>query len=522
MWWMWLLACGTSDEPAEPDATTASPTDVSPTGPTPTMPTTPTNAAPPQLELGSDDTQLLALTGTLTLDAAGPAWVACTRDDLPEEVLLLELDGVKGANEVALIGATTEASYACEAGGPGGRSSSVSVTTPELPASLWGYEVTVPAAAQAEPFLTLFADLRACASNVTGTQTHVVMVDHEGAPRWLMHVPEALSSIDLDVHYLQPEGWVHMGGGWGTADRSIPHDGLFRTVDLAGRGVVERTEPAYGFGFNHHSERLADGTFLTLTFDDISDGDTSQDGVAVERYDVDADELVWSWTSQTLLDRGQLAFDDTPATGTWTANSAELATDPLGEGLYLSVVTIDEVWRIDPVSGDLTHRIGPHGDWSLYDADGNELGYEDWFFFQHDPEISADGRMLLHDNGTTRSFFTSSRVLELQLDYASKEATVLWEWTEPGWFNAFVGDADRLDDGTVSVTQGYFSCLSGRSGHSSVVHVDPGSDEVVWRLDWLDPDFAPYRSEHLSLCDVAPNARHCPEVAARVDALGAR
>ncbi len=517
MWLLLALACSPDDATGTKEGPPSSSTPPGTSPPTTSSPPT-APVAPPTLTVESSDTQLLALDVTITLAAAGPTWAACTRDDLSEEVLLLEGEGVTGEQTWVLLGATTDARYSCEVHGPGGQATDT-VTTPALPEALLGYEVTTAAPPNAEPFLTLFADMRACSSVLTSQQSHVVMVDHEGAPRWLLPVPEPIPSIDLDVSFLQPEGLVHIGGGWGTTDASIPHQGLFRTVELDGSEVYERTVPAIGLGFNHHSERLDDGSFLTLSFEEISDGGDRQLGVAIEQWDPTTDELTWSWSSQQLVDRDQLHFADTPDLGSWTANSLSLAADPLGTGLYLSVVTIDEIWRLDPDTGDLTHRIGPHGDWALFDVDGQALESRDWFYFQHDPEISADGRLLLHDNGTTRGLFPDSRVLELQLDFDAREAQVLWEWTEPGWYNSFVGDADRLPDGHVAVTQGYFSCFSGRDGHSSVVEVDPATDEVVWRLDWSDPDFAPYRSERLALCDVLPNSRHCPEVAERLAAL---
>ena len=371
----------------------------------------------------------------------------------------------------------------------------------------------------AEPFLELFADLKACATEATA-DTHVVMVDHRGEARWLLEVPEPLPSIDLDVRQLA-DGSIHMAGGWGTTEPSISHRGIFRTVDLAGEVLVDRPTIGYGLGFNHHSEQLPDGTIATLSFDDVVDGGDEMIGVAIEWWDPATDQVVRTWTSQQLVDEG-LHFTDTRHLGVWIANSLELADDPLGQGLYLSVVTADEVWRLDPTTGSLTHRIGPHGDFTLRDGTGTELPDTQWFFFQHDPEISADGRMLVHDNGTTRGLITTSRLLELQLDLDAHEATVLWEWTEPGWGNRYVGDADRLADGTILVAQGYFSCLSGPQGRSSLVQVDPSTDEVVWRLDWTDAEFAPYRAERVDLCGTLPNTRDCPELAQRLAVLEGR
>jgi len=520
-----LVACGGADDA---DTDPASTTDGPPTSETASaegtagdtgasvteVPTT----DPPEVSVG-EAPNLLALRLEVALSGAGAAWAACTRDDDPAEVLLAESDRVAAAHTLDVLGAAADTSYTCAVHGPSGGSTEVEVTTPSLPADK-GYELAVPAAAGADPFVTLFADLRSCATVATAS-THVLMVDHRGEARWLLEVPEPLPSIDLDVRGLA-DGTIHMSGGFGTSDDTLPHRGIFRTVDRNGEVVVEREEIGFGLGFNHHSEQLPDGTFATLSFDELTDGDDELRGVAIEWWDPATEQVVRTWTSQQLVDEG-LHFGDTRHLGIWTANSLELADDPWGQGLYLSVVTADEVWRLDPVTGSLTHRIGPHADWSLLGVDGAPLDDDGWFYFQHDPEITVDGRMLVHDNGTTRGLITESRVLELQLDLDANEAQVLWEWTEPDWGNRFVGDADRLADDTVAVTQGYFGCLSGPDGHSSVVQIDPASDAVVWRLDWDNPDFAPYRSERLDLCEWVPNAADCPEVAARLAELqGAR
>jgi len=470
-------------------------------------------AAAPTVTLGTSN-QRLAIPLEVTLDGLGRVEVACTRDDVPEEVLVARSDLAQSVHGLLVQGGAAGATYQCAVQGPSGGVTTVSVTLPSLPEP-FGVEVTVPAPAGTPPFLTLYADLLPCAESVGDADAHVVMVDHRGEARWWMEVPEPMPSIDLDVRLLEPEGWVHMAGGWGTGNEEIPHRGIFRTVDLTGEVQHERAEVGFGLGFNHHSERMDDGSFATLSFDLITDGVEEKRAPAIEWWDPTSGELTRTWTAQQLIDEG-LRFDDLTDLGVWAANSFELADDPLGQGLYVSVVSADEVWRLDPTSGSLTHRIGAYSGWTLFDVDGSELGADGWFSFQHDPEVARDGRMLVHDNGGNRGLGpVESRVLELELDFARHEAQVVWEWTEPGWGNRFVGDADRLATGTVAITQGYFHCLSGSDGHSSVVEVDPATDEVVWRLDWTHPEAAPYRSERVDLCTWLPNARDCPEGSVR-------
>jgi hypothetical protein len=127
----------------------------------------------------------------------------------------------------------------------------------------------------------------------------------------------------------------------------------------------------------------------------------------------------------------------------------------------------------------------------------------------------------VYDNGTDRPGGSYSRVAEYELDLDAREATLLWSWTEPGWYDPIVGDADWLPNGHVLVTQGFNRCLDFFGDDvSELVELQP-PDTVVWRMTWPTRDHTVYRSERYDGCAVFANARYCPAVADRIAALEA-
>jgi hypothetical protein len=195
----------------------------------------------------------------------------------------------------------------------------------------------------------------------------------------------------------------------------------------------------------------------------------------------------------------------------WTHANA-VVLDPTGEYLTVSVRHLDAVLQIERATGDLMWRFGPDGDFAIDDA-------ADYSYHQHAPEWQDDGTLLIYDNGNGRPgtgipdpdsgvLPPFTRAVQYELDPASGSAEVVWEYTPEidgrSIFAPFVGDADRLDNGNVLITNGGLGADREDGVTAQVLEVVPDSDgeggETVFELHVAEPGkaFIVYRSERIA------------------------
>ncbi len=192
----------------------------------------------------------------------------------------------------------------------------------------------------------------------------------------------------------------------------------------------------------------------------------------------------------------------------WThANAIEV--DEANNALLISVRHLDSIiavrWKDDASgeAGELLWHSGPLGDLELVSGD--------WHHHQHAPEVQADGTLLVYDNGNNRPgrgtpeapFY--SRAVIYEIDGAAGTIAQQWEYRinrddEP-LFAPFVGDADRLSNGNVLITNGGLNGSAGGQLSAQIVEVVPGptsggdvvfSFEVNGGAGWIV-----YRSERV-------------------------
>lgn len=492
---------------------------VAPT-PTETEPTTPTGTGPtacPAVTGFSVSAGALLLDGVIDVDleGAGHVWAVCARDDDPADAILVESTAPAAHQQLHVYGLAAGATYHCElrATCPGAPADTFDVQTSNV-GEHDGWTVSADPAGGMSGTWTLFNDQNECTLNPFG---RLFIIDPEGRVRWSYGYGSGYV-IDMDSAYIG-DGVVHLGGGWGLFEESEPHRGVQRQVDLSGNVLLERTQPAFGLGFNHHSEVLPDGQILGLTTSRDSGDGRSWYGVAIEQWNPATEAVTWSWSSQQLFDDGTFPaqIEDSP----WHANSVTLHDDAWGPAAWVSLYYGNMIWRIDRNTGQLTHRFGPGGDFTLVDASGNALPDSDFAWVSHDPDYTDDGRVLVYDNGVDRPGGNASRVTEYRLDLDTLVATRLWTWTEPGWYEPVIGDADYLPNGNVLVTRGHVWCFDFTPGHSALIELEPGTDREVWRLDYDTQSNGIFRSERYDGCEIFSNGKYCPAVAARIDALRA-
>ena len=144
--------------------------------------------------------------------------------------------------------------------------------------------------------------------------------------------------IDLDAELWfgdDGEPTVHLGGGWAWFDLDQPNRGVFRDVDLSGNVLLDHAQPVFGLGFNHHSERLPDGSYLSLTGSENVLGEDQWYGVGIEQWDPRTGW--WSWSSQHLVDQGVLGVPEDGVKTPYHSNSVSFVSDEAGEGAWVSL-----------------------------------------------------------------------------------------------------------------------------------------------------------------------------------------
>lgn len=499
---MWLLAAFACGEPAA-RVRRPPPTDTETAGTTPATPAC--GGVVDTADRPGPVTPSLA--ATVTLADPGPAHVVCTAADDPEDRLLARSPGPGPRHELVVTGTRADTTYTCDARAACGGPRRTFVHRTGVPADLPRF--TVERSGAPEGAYTLFHTQRGCFAGAPAT---VVVVDPDGRVRWSLPLGAGYV-CDLDASLAGP-GRIHVGGGWGVFDEAQRNRGLFRTVDLEGRVLLERAAPDFGLGFNHHSEPLPDGSYLSLTGDGNRAAGRDFYGVGIEWWHPQ-DGLRWTWSSQRLLDTGQEppppAGEDRP----YHANAARLVDDERGEGVYVSLYEAREIWRIDRRTGDRVWTFGRGGDFALEDPAGNPLPDDELPSVQHDPEY-RDGSLLVYDNGQDRG---ASRVAEYGLDEDARIAVLRWAFTEPGWYDPIAGDADWLPGGRVLVTRAFSREWSpGSDDVSQIVELEPPGI-VIWRLRWPDGSWSTFRAQRLDGCALFANAKYCPAVAAEIDAL---
>jgi len=193
----------------------------------------------------------------------------------------------------------------------------------------------------------------------------------------------------------------------------------------------------------------------------------------------------------------------------WThANGIE--ADEANNTLMVSIRHLDALigirWKTDAngPAGEILWHSGPRGDLELLSGD--------WHLHQHAPELQADGTVLLYDNGNGRpgrgpaDAPLYSRAVHYEIDAEAGTVEQLWEYRSNRdgqlLFAAFVGDADRLENGNVLITNGGVNGSTGDALSAQITEVVPvGADDgsVVFSLEVNGgPGWIVYRAERIA------------------------
>jgi len=303
------------------------------------------------------------------------------------------------------------------------------------------------------------------------TPSAVLLVDPEGVTRWYLGVLDDVVGIPI-VHAaatLRPDGTV-----------SYVRGDTIRVVDELAQPVVELSAETLGVpGLHHELIELPSGNFLTLSysFADVAYMDLGTVHVAGDLIVevTPAGEVVWTWDTFDHLDpqRRRDGFDtvivnpDTGQDGSdWTHGNG-LIYDAATDTIVLSLRHQDWMVAIDHATGNVLWRLGDEGDFALTAGD--------WFFHPHSPQWQDDGTLLLYDNGvgnpTVPDEDETSRAVRYALNADDMTATLVWEDEAEDFVSAIAGDADRLADGTILVTDSA---------------IDQGDGDIAARIRQID------------------------------------
>jgi hypothetical protein len=426
--------------------------------------------------------------------------------DVPE-VHLVETQTPAKEHRLALYGLLPDATYACVArSATCGATAEVTVTTDPLdvvPELATHPDANTPSWGT----YTLFNHQRPCADD---HKNRLVMVDPDGRARWVYAVPmEGGSTIDIESTLLSPDEVLWAGGQ--------QSEGSPQIVGLDGEVRYFTTYPGSEQDIYHHDvERTPDGRLLGIIDSNVDGSTHDWTGFSLIEHDPATGEVTWEWDSADAFARGELppaAVDDYDP---WHPNALASVDDAYGQGVYVSLLYTNEIIRIDRATGEIVWHVGRNGEFALVDPSGAPLPATEWFDHTHGINLYGD-RLYVYDNGWDGA---QSHAMAYRFDGDAKEAELAWSWTEFGWYEPNWGDVDELPSGDVLITMAHAYCQQATRDHpSALVEVDPATNEVVNRLDFLSVDDSTYRGERIDGCAVFANSRYCPEVAQRLQTL---
>lgn len=302
-----------------------------------------------------------------------------------------------------------------------------------------------------------------------------VMVDTDGYVVWYFEYDPWYASSFGDVAW-DPENQtilIALTKDSSAAD-SLAEEAI--KIDLEGNILWEAPgimSYYYGLGsWNHAYYMMKDGS---VTFPQvIYDGCVVTDRIV--NLDADSYGEIWSWDYRDFFEKpdctanqsGDYYID-------WThTNSVTMYKE---EGIvYVNSRNFSTFFKIDMDSGAIIWRLGKDGDFTFVGDNPNP-----WFELSHDPEINGvnGDKVILYDNGSAERGFT--RIVEYTINETTMTAEITFEFDgsmiDKSWWSEYWGDADRLENGNIFVTAGFYD-MQQISRFFEVTR----DGEIVWEL----------------------------------------
>jgi hypothetical protein len=207
-----------------------------------------------------------------------------------------------------------------------------------------------------------------------------------------------------------------------------------------------------------------------------------------------AGDVLWSW--DTYSDGHFGLNDECPCNDTTGPSSGYLPAQTLidlthsnslqwvfNENIiYINMRALNTFCKINKTSSQTIWCLGEHGNFDLYDANGNRV--TGLWFHSHDVKEVQPGIFSMFDNdyhNTTmpcrqalNGTMSHSRMLEIAVNEQNMTARVSWSWTAPSaYWTPYWGKVDRLTNGDRIGTFGSQSHYVSNSSGAVLVEVNP-------------------------------------------------
>jgi hypothetical protein len=271
-----------------------------------------------------------------------------------------------------------------------------------------------------------------------GNPHWILILKNDGTPVYY----EQVNGRRYDMQ-AQPNGWLTMMN-WNNPNGYYVYDSTYTQIDFISAGHGYFTD-------NHELRVLPNGNIAIIAADDVNvdmsqkvTGGSSNALIQGKHFqEIDAaHNVVWEWRCWDYFD----VLDATNAnfSASTIDNIHMNAIDLDYDGNWLiSSKTMDEITKIDRVSGEIIWRFGGKNNMFEYTNETIFISYQ--HYIRAVP--GRPGYYTLFDNGTNRDV-KFSRAVMYHLDTNSMKATKTWEYRhKPDWYAVQKGACQPLENG---------------------------------------------------------------------------
>ena len=491
------------------------------------------------------------LTGIVTFETDGPAAAEIDIDDGRRQ-WTIPFDEASGPRTCPILGLRPDTDHRLTvrvrnaAGETAEAPAGPGLRTPPLPDDFPPIEVISCEAERREPGFMVFPSCYGAMMKVPHKPGFLVVLDRDGEIVWyyresvpiydvrrlangnLIYAPDNYRVVEIDMLGAVQRTWYPTG----------------KHKDGLPGGIPIETETIH-----HAICPLPSGNIVALgieqrDFDDWPGNDKDPDaprapakiiGDVVIEFQPDG-TIVNEWKLIDLLDPQRIGYGSFAPF--WVAKGYKdtydwshangVGYDPGDDTILVSVRHQDAVVKISRATGEIVWILGDHSNWQAPWSDKllAPRGETEWQYHQHNVSVTANGGILMFDNGTFRATpfdrprpapENYSRAVEFAVDSGAMEVRQTWAYDagrDPGYYAAFVGGAYRLPGtGNVFITYGGLTYEDdGTPSNNNQIHrvrtrlveVTGGAPaEKVFELSIEDPSetdairWFSFRSEHL-------------------------